>query len=150
MVSPMPSANKAPIPTALLMRPSSPSPASVTPRCKGYCMSSLSIVSTSKRTDCTITTVLLDLMEITTLSNCCFLQIRRNSMQLSTMPSGVSPYRFRILSDSDPWFTPMRMAVWLALQMLRKGTNRSSIFLSSRAYSSSVYSNWMNFRAGST
>ena len=35
MVSPMPSVSKAPMPTALLMRPSSPSPASVTPRCKG-------------------------------------------------------------------------------------------------------------------
>ena len=35
MVSPMPSVSRAPIPTALLMRPSSPSPASVTPKCSG-------------------------------------------------------------------------------------------------------------------
>jgi len=35
MVSPSPSSSKAPMPTALLMRPSSPSPASVTPRWKG-------------------------------------------------------------------------------------------------------------------
>ena len=35
MVSPMPSVSRAPMPTALLMRPSSPSPASVTPRWRG-------------------------------------------------------------------------------------------------------------------
>ena len=35
MVSPMPSVSNAPIPKALLIRPSSPSPASVTPRCSG-------------------------------------------------------------------------------------------------------------------
>ena len=35
MVSPRPSSKSAPIPTADLMRPSSPSPASVTPKCKG-------------------------------------------------------------------------------------------------------------------
>ena len=35
MVSPMPSVSSAPMPTADLMRPSSPSPASVTPRCRG-------------------------------------------------------------------------------------------------------------------
>ena len=34
-VSPIPSASKAPIPTALLILPSSPSPASVTPKCSG-------------------------------------------------------------------------------------------------------------------
>ena len=35
MVSPMPSVSRAPMPTADLMRPSSPSPASVTPKCSG-------------------------------------------------------------------------------------------------------------------
>ena len=35
MVSPMPSVSSAPMPTALFMRPSSPSPASVTPRWSG-------------------------------------------------------------------------------------------------------------------
>ena len=35
MVSPMPSVRRAPIPTALFILPSSPSPASVTPRCSG-------------------------------------------------------------------------------------------------------------------
>ncbi|MNR54734.1 hypothetical protein D3C85_1749690 [compost metagenome] len=34
-VSPNPSSNNVPIPTADLTRPSSPSPASVTPKCKG-------------------------------------------------------------------------------------------------------------------
>ena len=35
IVSPIPSASNAPIPTALFILPSSPSPASVTPRCNG-------------------------------------------------------------------------------------------------------------------
>ena len=35
IVSPIPSARSVPIPTADFIRPSSPSPASVTPRCKG-------------------------------------------------------------------------------------------------------------------
>ena len=35
MVSPNPSSNNAPIPTADLILPSSPSPASVTPKCNG-------------------------------------------------------------------------------------------------------------------
>ena len=39
----------------------------------------------------TMTTVFDDLIEITTSWKSIFLQIRRNSMQLSTMPSGVSP-----------------------------------------------------------
>ena len=40
---------------------------------------------------CTITTVLLALMEMTTFMKLWRTQIRRNSMQLSTMPAGVSP-----------------------------------------------------------
>jgi len=36
MVSPMPSSSRAPMPVAPLARPSSPSPASVTPRWSGY------------------------------------------------------------------------------------------------------------------
>ena len=36
-------------------------------------------------------------------------------MHEATMPSGVSPYRLIIRSDSEPWFTPIRMAVPCAL-----------------------------------
>lgn len=54
-------------------------------------MSSLSISLTNRRIERTITTVLLALIEMTTSVKSCFLHIRRNSMQLSTIPSGVSP-----------------------------------------------------------
>ena len=54
-------------------------------------MPSASIAPTSRRTERTITTVLLALMDITTSSKRSRRQMRRNSMQLSTMPSGVSP-----------------------------------------------------------
>ena len=79
------------MPTALLMRPSSPSPASVTPRCRGKSIFSRRMASTNRRTLCTITTVFEALIEITTSSKCTLAQTRRNSMQLSTMPAGVSP-----------------------------------------------------------
>ena len=49
------------------------------------------MVSTRSLTDCTMTTVLLALMEIATSAKFSLLQILRNSMQLSTMPAGVSP-----------------------------------------------------------
>ena len=111
MVSPSPSVSRAPMPTALLTRPSSPSPASVTPRCRGKCMSSRSIASTRRRTERTITTVLLALMLSTTSWKSSFRHTRRNSMHDSTIPSGVSPKRDMIRSESDPWFTPMRTAV---------------------------------------
>ena len=150
MVSPIPSASKAPIPTALFIRPSSPSPASVTPRWSGYCIPSLSISATRRRTERTITTVLDDLMEMTMSWKSYLRKMRRNSIQLSTMPSGVSPYRLRIRSERLPWLTPIRTAVWFSLQMLMKGTSLSSIFCSSWAYSSSVYSSFLNVRAGST
>ena len=54
-------------------------------------MSSRSISATSRRTDRTMTTVLDALMEMTTSSKLCLRKMRRNSMQLSTIPSGVSP-----------------------------------------------------------
>ena len=53
-------------------------------------------------------------------------------------------------SDSEPWFTPMRRAVWFCLHMSSRGTNRSSILRNSAAYSASVYSSFLNVRAGST
>ena len=52
---------------------------------------SRSMASTNKRTLRTITTVLLALMDTTTSLKSSFTQMRRNSMQLSTIPSGVSP-----------------------------------------------------------
>ena len=81
----------APMPKADFIRPSSPSPASVTPRCRGNDIPSCSITATSKRTVFTITTVLEALIEITTSVKCSATQIRRNSIQDSTIPSGVSP-----------------------------------------------------------
>ena len=45
----------------------------------------------SRRTERTITAVLEALMDTTTLLKFSFTQTRRNSMQLSTMPSGVLP-----------------------------------------------------------
>ena len=54
-------------------------------------MPSCSILHTNKRTDCTMTTVLEDLMLMTTSVKSSFWHTRKNSMQLSTMPSGVSP-----------------------------------------------------------
>ncbi|OGX40674.1 MAG: hypothetical protein A3C53_00160 [Omnitrophica WOR_2 bacterium RIFCSPHIGHO2_02_FULL_68_15] len=55
-MSPTPSASRTPIPIADLMRASSPPPASVTPRCRGYggCPRSAS-VATSRRLACSIT-----------------------------------------------------------------------------------------------
>ena len=145
----MPSVSRAPIPTALFILPSSPSPASVTPRCMGYDMFSFSMLTESSRTDFTIITVFEALMLITTLWKSCLLKIRRNSMQLSTIPSGVSPYLDIIRSDKEPWLTPIRTAVLLRRQTSINGTSRSSIFCSSAAYSSSVYSMCRNFLAGS-
>ena len=46
---------------------------------------------TSSLTERTITIVLDALTDITTSSNASLLHMRRNSMQLSTIPSGVSP-----------------------------------------------------------
>ena len=91
IVSPMPSQSRAPIPTALFILPSSPSPASVTPKCSGNAIPSFSISFTSSLTVRTITTVLLAFIDMTTFLNCSFTQIRRNSMHDSTIPSGVSP-----------------------------------------------------------
>ncbi len=91
IVSPMPSQSRAPMPTALFILPSSPSPASVTPRCRGKAIPSFSISLTSSRTVRTITTVLLAFIEITTLLKFSFTQIRRNSIHDSTIPAGVSP-----------------------------------------------------------
>ena len=54
-------------------------------------MPSRSITLHSRRTLRTMTCVLEALMEMTTSLNFCFTHTRRNSMQLSTMPSGVSP-----------------------------------------------------------
>ena len=54
-------------------------------------MPSRSITSQSRRTERTITCVFDALMDTTTSGKFSFTQTRRNSMQLSTIPSGVSP-----------------------------------------------------------
>ena len=54
-------------------------------------MPSFSMAWQSRRTERTMTAVLLALMDTTTSMKCSFWQMRRNSMQLSTMPPGVSP-----------------------------------------------------------
>ncbi len=79
------------MPKADFIRPSSPSPASVTPKWIGKFIFSLSMVSTNNLTDCTITTVLEAFIEITTCLKSSATQIRKNSIQDSTMPAGVSP-----------------------------------------------------------
>ena len=113
-------------------------------------MFSFSMAATNRRTVRTIMTVLDALIEITISEKDSSLQIRKNSRQDSTIPSGVSPYRLIILSDSDPWFTPMRIAVLCLRHIWRKGTNLARILSISAAYSSSVYSKCLNFRAQST
>ncbi len=138
MVSPSPSVSSAPMPTALRTLPSSPSPASVTPRCRGKCMPSRSMACTRRRTERTITTVLLALTLSTTSRKPALRHTRRNSMHDSTMPCGVSPKRDMMRSESDPWFTPMRTAVWCSRQMARKGSKRASILRTSSAYSASL------------
>ena len=87
----MPSAKSEPMPTADFTRASSPSPASVTPKCNGNAMPSLAMASTSRRTVVVITTTFEALMLITTSLKPSATQMRRNSIALSTMPAGVSP-----------------------------------------------------------
>ena len=48
-VSPMPSASRAPMPMALFTRPSTPLPASVTPRWKGWSKPSTAMRAASRR-----------------------------------------------------------------------------------------------------
>ena len=55
------------MPRADLTLPSSPSPASVTPKCKGKAMFSSAMRATSKRYACTITWGLEDFIDTTTL-----------------------------------------------------------------------------------
>ena len=61
-------------------------------------MPSLSICFTSNLTVSAIIRVLLALIDSTIFVNCSSTATRKNSMQLSTIPAGVSPYRDIILS----------------------------------------------------
>ncbi len=72
-------------------------------------------------------------------------QTSRNSSALSTMPSGVSPKRFRMRSESEPWLVPMRMARPSSLQRRTSGRKRSATRSSSSAYWASSYSRTANF-----
>ena len=71
--------------------------------------------------------------------------MRANSSALSTIPSGVSPYRFMMRSLSEPWFVPMRMATLRSWHRRTSGVNRSRMRSNSAAYCSSVYSLTANF-----
>ena len=71
--------------------------------------------------------------------------MRANSTALSTMPAGVSPKRFMMRSESEPWLVPMRMAMPRALQSSTSGLKVSSMRASSSSYWSSVYSRMANF-----
>ena len=57
--------------------------------------------------------------------------MRKNSSADSTIPSGVSPYLLSILSDKDPWFVPILIAVPYFLQILTNGVNFSFILSNS-------------------
>ena len=59
--------------------------------------------------------------------------MRKNSMALSTMPLGVSPYRLMMRSESEPWFVPMRMARPNALHLSTSGVKRSRMRSNSSA-----------------
>jgi hypothetical protein len=63
----------------------------------------------------------------------CDSAIRRNSSALSTIPRGVSPYRFMIRSLSEPWFVPMRMDRPSSFDRLTRGENASWRRCSSRS-----------------
>ena len=65
--------------------------------------------------------------------NPCDSAIRRNSRALSTMPSGVSPYRFMIRSLSEPWFVPTRSARPNSRQRRTRGEKASCSRCSSRS-----------------
>ena len=90
------------MPIALLIRPSSLSPASVTPKWSGTAKPSASSRAANRRTACVITMRLELFIDTTTSVKRAFLQIRRYSSALSTIPSGVLPYRSTILRDREP------------------------------------------------
>ena len=90
------------MPAADLTRPSSPSPASVTPRCKGYDNPSFCIIPASIRVACIITEVSEDFIERTRSLKFSDLKIFINSMAENTIPFGVFPNRVIIRSDREP------------------------------------------------
>ena len=71
---------------------------------------------------------------------------RRNSSALSTMPSGLSPKRFMMRSEREPWFTPTRMARPRRAHFSTRGAKRSPTRATSAAYSASEYSFTADFR----
>ena len=68
------------------------------------------------------------------------MHMRANSNAATTIPSGVSPYLRIILSEREPWFVPMRMALPSSLQRRTRGMNFSRARSRSAAYSASEYS----------
>ena len=61
------------------------------------------------------------------------------------MPSGESPKRFMMRSDSEPWLVPIRIATPFSRQRRTSGRKRSATRSSSAAYSASPYSRTSNF-----
>ena len=113
-------------------------------------MPSCSIFAINNRTDFIIIPVFDALIDSTTSLKFSSLHTRKNSIHDSTIPAGVSPYRLMMRSDNDPWFTPIRTAVWCSLHISRNWIKRARNFFISSAYSSSVYSRWTNVLALST
>ena len=65
---------------------------------------------------------------------------RMNSIALSTMPAGVSPWRFMMRSDNEPWLVPMRSERPSCFARRTSGRKRSATRSTSAAYSASLYS----------
>ena len=74
------------------IRPLSPPPASVTPRCRGNTVPSSLIILTSSLYACVITTVLLAFRETTTEWKFRSTHILTHSMAAVAMANGVLPY----------------------------------------------------------
>ena len=102
IVSPIPLISRLPIPSADLILPSSPSPASVTPRCKGYLCPPACIIVTRISVASIITCELDDFIESTRLLKSSDSKILINSIADSAMPRGVLPYLVIMRSDSEP------------------------------------------------
>ncbi len=112
-------------------------------------MFSASMARTSCRTVVVMVGTSDALMERTILWKSASRHMRRNSMALSTIPSVPSPKRLITLSEREPWFTPMRIAVPLARHSSRNGSSRWRRRCSSAAYSLSVNTILRNVRPGS-
>jgi len=97
-------------------------------------------MSASRRVAFIITAVSDDFIDSTREWKFSALKILMNSIAETAIPSGVFPYLVIILSDRDPWLTPMRTAVLFAVQILISGISLEWILSSSSPYSFSLNS----------